>query len=757
MEAERPKKKLKAVRSKHSPFDYELINLRLERRWEGLESIQKSKAKLCDSGKYLELAYIEKVLDGVFSISGPGVPFVIPDSVAVDLEGALDTLKRLSDANGEEIVDWIVLEASLLLGKILFTLNRRDEALSHLRRFGMQDIFPEVGWPIHATRLIAECCALRGCELQQLMEEKGNGTENSSVILRNQRQAMDIVLLYLQELSALTNPAMSGSKLLIASNISVSVWLEAAVYQTPLLYLLFGDTAGAVQVLRSILRAKENRYSKTLRLSANRQLALLLLRAPHDYIPPSVTDTAIASMYSLNPVNTRPDFMLPEHRTEEVVLVLTIAERLVRQEALQSRFPDDRAAYDRWHQQVTAVYDLAALVLATFAKARLADTLEESMRFSFDDDHVWMQFGLALISAGKYERALVVLKQCLQQYPDNVCAALMVCKLCINHLPDANEAIRFASRLVEKHPEMTTARLSLGLGHALMARKCLTDASRQKALQVSVDVLKEAHELDPLSPECAVYYALQLAMQHRIQEAMVPILVVLDKNPVHHHALWLLVLLQSALKNYREAMVVCDQALHEYPNDLAFALLKIEIEAALSGVASALVTARSVLPRDSDLKEVCEASHVHMWLCFTNLFLRNDQYSDAAGSFKKISDGYSLNPQVIYFRGQLLAREKKMEQARESYLGALASDPNHVACLLALSALHLELDNPSMAEQYISQALAVDPSSFCAWRQLGSVLQQQGEHERAAECFVNALQIESLSPISPFSDIPLSL
>lgn len=755
---ENHKPKLLAVRSKHSPLDLELVNIRLEERWDGLEVIQRSKTKLSDSGKYLELANIEKVVNDAFRARETGVALDSRHSAADGMQAALDKLQKMSGSAADDVMDWHTLEVRLLLGKLLLTLDRRDEALSHLASFGCHGLTPEAGWPIHALRLMAECCTLRGWALVRSLSSSGEKWQESArSILERQHQTLDCILLYFQELSNLSNPVTCQGKPVQASAVKISRDLEAAVHYTPLLHLILQDSEGAVQALRTILRAKENIFTRVIRLNSARQLALLLVRSPQNYTAWDAKHSKISPSLSCYQLLSRADFMLPEHRAEEVVLALSIAEHLVRQEAVQSRFPSDRGAYDKWHEQVTAVYDLAVLVLGSFGRQRLAELLEESMRFSFDDEHVWMQFGLALMSDGKYERAAVVLKRCLQQYPDNSSAALMICKIYINYLPDAEEVISFASALVKKHAAMAQGHLVLGLGHAMRARQCITESSRQEALLSSIEALQEAHRLDPLHPDCAVYYALQLAVQHRTAEAMAPVLGVLERNPVHHHAMWLLILLQTSLKSYGEALGLCNQALLEYPNDLAFALLKVEIEAAFSGAPNALASARSVLPRDDDVKEVCEATHAHMWLALTNLFLQNDQYEDATASFKKVQDGFSLHPQVLYMRGRLLAHEEKLEQAKGSYLGALAADPNHIACLLALSDVHLQLDNPTMTEQYISQALAVDPGSYSAWHRRGCVLGRQGEHERAAECFANALQIEAFAPISPFSDIPLSV
>eukprot|EP00117_Sycon_ciliatum_P036326 scpid49604/ scgid27362/ Tetratricopeptide repeat protein 7A len=679
------------------------------------------------------------------------------------MEATLDTLKTLSEPTNEEI-DYFLLEARLLQAKVLFLLGQPSEALACLDALDISDLQPESGWPIHATRLVAECLSLKGWALQHLLSENTEWREQAPSALTALQQAVDVTFVYLQELSVAVSPSVLGGKPANASNITISSWLEAAVHHAPLMHLLLGRTDGAIQVLRNILRVSENQFSKALRLSASRQLALLLLRAPHCYTPPDLSPTSHVPSLRLHPVISRPNFLSPEHQPEEVVLVLTIAEGLVREEAVQSRFPDDQDIYKQWHDQVAAVYDLAVLALAMFGKSNLIELLQQSMRFSFDDEHVWMQFGLALISGRQFERALMVLKQCLQQNPDNTAAALLVCQLRIYDLPNGDEAVEYASQLAEKCPEMAKAHVTLGLAYAVQARQPTTHTHREELLLKAMESFRRAYEVDQNDPACMLYYALHLAIQRRVNDAMLLVLDLLQKSHMHHHGLWLMILLQTSLKNYAEALSVCEQALYEYPQDMVFVKLKVEIKAATSGVSTALVTAKSDLNFDADVKGPPESpassrtpstANSCLWLLLTSLFLRNDQFEDAASCFKRVTD--SMSPDSLYYRGRLLAHELRLEDAKTSYLGALATDPSHVPCMLALTELHLEEQNLSMAEQYISQVLAVDPGNHQAWRQRGSVLAKQGEHERAADCFVNALQLESFAPIAPFSDIPLKL
>jgi cytochrome c-type biogenesis protein CcmH/NrfG len=61
------------------------------------------------------------------------------------------------------------------------------------------------------------------------------------------------------------------------------------------------------------------------------------------------------------------------------------------------------------------------------------------------------------------------------------------------------------------------------------------------------------------------------------------------------------------------------------------------------------------------------------------------------------------------------------------------------------------------AERLLTSIVRRNPTNHAAWYQLGVILQEQGLHERAAECLSAALVLEDTSPILPFTLLPIEL
>lgn len=67
------------------------------------------------------------------------------------------------------------------------------------------------------------------------------------------------------------------------------------------------------------------------------------------------------------------------------------------------------------------------------------------------------------------------------------------------------------------------------------------------------------------------------------------------------------------------------------------------------------------------------------------------------------------------------------------------------------------LGRRELAQKVLRDAIQIQNTSHQAWNSLGEVLQAQGKNEAAIECFLTALDLESSSPVIPFTVIPREL
>lgn len=66
-------------------------------------------------------------------------------------------------------------------------------------------------------------------------------------------------------------------------------------------------------------------------------------------------------------------------------------------------------------------------------------SLERSMKFSFEDPHLWKQHALSLLSIGHYQHSLAVLREVIRLEPNNSSNCLLAAKLCYEHINLAEE------------------------------------------------------------------------------------------------------------------------------------------------------------------------------------------------------------------------------------------------------------------------------------------------------------------------------
>lgn len=148
---------------------------------------------------------------------------------------------------------------------------------------------------------------------------------------------------------------------------------------------------------------------------------------------------------------TGSSLFCPKDVHEEVFLLVLISEAMAVRDAVLSQSPDFRDLRKAAQRQATAVYDLLALCCVQHDQtAMLCESLERALKFSFEDGHVWSQFAYSLIAAGRYSKAVLVLKEVGRLQPNNPLPCLMAAKVCLEQLSLIDEGYEFASEAVNR-------------------------------------------------------------------------------------------------------------------------------------------------------------------------------------------------------------------------------------------------------------------------------------------------------------------
>ena len=217
--------------------------------------------------------------------------------------------------------------------------------------------------------------------------------------------------------------------------------LEMALLKAPALNLKAGNNMTAINRFRAMLQAEESESTKVkictisifggqldsnfltqeIRRNVCTKLAEVLLRTSDvkytrpetDLSPKHHHRPSMLSSVSDSPWKPRrhagPNLYTPKNKEEEVVLLLMLSEYMARKEAILSQAPEFFGMRSTKFRDAIIAYDLTAVALSRVRNFRvLAEMLQHSMKFSFNEPHTWTQFGLALATEGKYLRYSVL-------------------------------------------------------------------------------------------------------------------------------------------------------------------------------------------------------------------------------------------------------------------------------------------------------------------------------------------------------------
>ncbi|XP_071463705.1 tetratricopeptide repeat protein 7B isoform X1 [Marmota flaviventris] len=609
-----------ATKKAGSRLETEIERCRSECQWERIpELVKQLSAKLIANDDMAELLLGESKLEQYLKEhplrqgASPRGPKPQLTEVRKHLTAALDRGNLKSE---------FLQESNLIMAKLNYVEGDYKEALNIYARAGLDDL-PLTAVPPYRLRMIAESYATKGLCLEKLPISSSTSNlhmDREQDVITCYEKAGDIALLYLQEIEKviLTNIQNRSPKPGPAPHDQeLGFFLETGLQRAHVLYFKNGNLTRGVGRFRELLRAVETRTTQNLRMTIARQLAEILLRgmceqsywnpledppcqSPLDDPLRKGANTKTYTLTRRARVYSGENIFCPQENTEEALLLLLISESMANRDAVLSRTPEHRSDRLISLQSASVVYDLLTIALGRRGQYEmLSECLERAMKFAFEEFHLWYQFALSLMAAGKSARAVKVLKECIRLKPDDATIPLLAAKLCMGSLHWLEEAERFAKTVVdvgEKTSEFKAkGYLALGLTYSLQA----TDASlrgMQEVLQrKALLAFQRAHSLSPTDHQAAFYLALQLAISRQIPEALGYVRQALQLQGDDANSLHLLALLLSAQKHYHDALNIIDMALSEYPENFILLFSKVKLESLCRGPDEALLTCKHML------------------------------------------------------------------------------------------------------------------------------------------------------------------
>ncbi|XP_034274209.1 tetratricopeptide repeat protein 7B isoform X5 [Pantherophis guttatus] len=674
------------------------------------------------------------------------------------------------------------------MAKLNYMEGDYKEALNTYAKVGIDDL-QLAAVPPYRLRMIAEAYSTKGLCLEKLPISSSTSNlhaDREQEIIMCYEKAGDIALLYLQEIERVIMANMQNRSPKPGPGIheqELGYFLETGLQRAHVLYFKNGNLTRGVGRFREILRAVETRTTQNLRMTIARQLAEILLRGmceqsywhPLDDPPQQsplndpLWKAGNTKSYALSRrprVYSGENIFCPQENTEEALLLLLISESMANRDAVLSRIPEHKNDRIISLQSASVVYDLLTIALGRRGQYEmLSECLERAMKFAFEEFHLWYQFALSLMAAGKSARAVKVLKECIRLKPDDPTIPLLAAKLCMGTLHWLEEAERFARMVVDVGDKTSEFKakgfLALGLTYSLQA----TDASLRGIQEVlqrkALLAFQRAHTLSPTDHLAAFYLALQFAISRQIPEALGYVRQALQLQGDDANSLHLLALLLSAQKHYHDALNIIDMALSEYPENFILLFSKVKLESLCRGPDEALLTCKHMLQIWKSCYNLTNPSDSGRGSSLLDRAIADRRQLNTI-TLPDFSDPETGNPPDAYFHGffslfsvcsvhATSIAASRVEQALSEVASSLQSStpkqgPLHPWMTLAQIWLHaaevyIGIRKPAEATACTQEAANLFPMSHNVLYMRGQVAELRGNTDEAKRWYEEALSI----------------
>ncbi|XP_072712845.1 tetratricopeptide repeat protein 7A isoform X4 [Ciconia boyciana] len=689
-------------------------------------------------------------------------------------------------------------EAMLILGKLHYVEGSYRDAISMYARAGIDDLSTK-DEPLYMLRLVTEAFVIKGLSLERStnsIASRARLCEREEEVMACFETACVIAQVYLQDLEKTLNNTHSRS--IKGSNVTysefeLSYFLEAALQSAYVTHLKKGNIVKGMRSLREILRTVETKATQTFKMTAAKQLAQVLLHSlSEDCYWSPLSDPLPEFMnkedqsYVSNLLCRRPELYTeenaycPQDNVEEALLLLLISESMsayavsVLKECAKLRPTDPTVPLLaakvcigslHWLEEgeyfAKTVIDLGEDAGESLAKGYLALGLTYSLQATD---------GLVKNPLKTGEGTEMLLKILL------TFATLKSTQDELN-----KKALQTLERARDLAPEDHQIILYLSLQLALVRQ--ISDAIEhlQEALQLCKDDMNSLHLL-----------ALLFSAQKHYQHALDVINMAVVEYPESFSLLFTKVKLEWIHKGPEEALVTCRHMLQmwqmvynvlqhsgsekgssvtETPvikkhNGLHLTLPDAHDTDSGSQRASSLAASRleqamsEITMQSSAMKQgpmQLWTALEQIWLQAAELFMEQQHLKEAGFCIQEAASLFPTSHAVLYMRGRLEEMKGNLEEARQLYDEALTVNPAGVEIMHSLGLVLSRLGRRDLAQKVLRDAIRIQTTSHRAWNSLGEVLQAQGKNEAAIECFLTALDLESSSPVIPFTVIPREL
>jgi len=783
----------KKIKSNSSLLD-ELDKLLYEGRWKDVEqSLKKIRKKHVVPETFsnfvlgIELVEIH-LLGPAYQAQGQSTEAaaIHPDKVLIEAEAKIkvcvDNCQPGHDASLEQLakiklgqIKWLNSDYDSSLILLLETQNTADTLLLFTCKILLEG-FLYMG-------LCYECLAITGLSRPNLKSTTTAVDKYQAISAYEKSLSLSLSLVHLaKSSSAFQHPATLKA-------------VDTVIQRGAVLAFQVNSPETALKILRRVLQSKDDDVLQRARMVCTTSLSSLLLFhfSPKLYATPTIPSHSAS--------------FSPAHLTEESILSSLLSRAVV--DTWEPSCTDPCPS-------PSSTFDLLALSLANSDLPRqVVHELEGAMKFSCDLPHIWFQFALALVSDKQNDQALAVFREAINLAPKDPLVLCTAAKFALEKVCQPNLSLKWANMAADVvNNGFLLPRVEFLIGQSLsaIAEQELSSKKRGDIHKEALGHLAKASELDRQNIEFAFHYALRKAEARDIPTALAEAKRALTLCAGHTSCLHLLALVLSAQKLHGDALRVCNFAIQKQPENFALLECKAKLEVVAVGSHQALQTCKRALqlwqrlfstanvagligvvaqdgqsfsdiPQSSfertttktsdlsaDVASDAGSSHfsfgtaqtptnqpnllqARIWCTIAEVFLEAGKVSDATMC---VNEAQYLGPylsSVLITHGRVLEKEGEPDQAMKQYYNALSLQPGYPVALTLVGRLLYEKGSYVEAEKYLREATQVDQLNHEAWYWLGEVFLAQGDGEVSSDCFKTSLELESTTPIQPFSAV----
>ncbi|KAI3388371.1 hypothetical protein SNEBB_003731 [Seison nebaliae] len=378
---------------------------------------------------------------------------------------------------------------------------------------------------------------------------------------------------------------------------------------------------------------------------------------------------------------------------EETILVLYISHELACQ--IRKEAEANKTVHRLTQSAIEDSLNLLTIFALRYNQPRLLYLpFENSMRFSFENFHIWYQFSLILYTSGERQRSYLMLKQCHKMDRSNVQILLHLGRMAFEDFGWLNESTHWLQEAISlyKHQIVNSGGsfeldnkkdievipnyygnnlpffrgyLLYGIVLYLKAFVSFSETDRNSMFNSAIDKFQYAVDIDPNDANIYFYHALVLAHQRKLKQAVNMLMISFNYSKYSMKSLHLYVLLLTGQKKYEEAYRTLNSLIKEFSaeNDINLLYTKAKIEEKILNIDNSIDTTHQMLL-------IWNEHHGR-----NNLTVRSRSFSH--GTKNRRLNHNSLKHSTIRYRKNVANEEK------ESYFH-LQSLPNHSSRSLSL-------------------------------------------------------------------------